>query len=650
MRVESGEKSRARSRKGAIGLMQIMPKTWAELRARHSLGADPYDPTDNILAGTAYIRELYDRYGAPGFLAAYNAGPGRYERHLATGRPLPAETQAYVATLTPIDQRRATNVQIAAVAMIVCLGQLVIVCGAQREHRHPMSDHPADMRQNRSSRTHALVDLSALAAAVGQPVCASRQRNQIAMIEIARHRTPSRRVACFDVRQLGQGDRSHGLRDKSADVRRAGCGWESGRSSASHENASRQFPGNTKPINGSCAIRFSSLTENTMKRCDDELRLRPGRIRDRGRRAARPKTFVGEVMRAARKTGYTGKGFGRANRGSSSSFGRGRSTALALSLRSLSRRVVIKARVVRHRGNKFRSAPLAKHVAYLKRDGITRDGAEARMFDARSDAVDERAFAERCEEDRHHFRFIVSPEDAAEMTDLRAFTRELMADAARDLGTKLDWVAVDHWNTDNPHVHVLVRGRADDGRDLVISRDYISRGFRARAEERVTLELGPRSEQAIQSALEREMEAERWTGLDRALRDIADEGAGIADLRPGAPDRDPELRRLMIGRAAKLERLGLAERVAPACFVLKPGIEQTLRDLEIRGDIIKTMHRAMAAAGREPDIASFALHGEDPGDPVLGRLVARGLHDELKGSAYADHRRGRWQDAPSQVF
>lgn len=372
-----------------------------------------------------------------------------------------------------------------------------------------------------------------------------------------------------------------------------------------------------------------------MKRRDDELRLRPGRIGDRGRRAARPKTFVGEVMRAARKAGYTGKGFGRANGGSSSSFGRGRSAALALSLRSPSRRVVIKARVVRHRGNKFRSAPLAKHVAYLKRDGITRDGSEARMFDARSEAVDERAFAEKCEEDRHHFRFIISPEDAAEMTDLRAFTRELMTDAERDLGTRLDWVAVDHWNTDNPHVHVLVRGRADDGQDLVISRDYISRGFRARAEERVTLELGPRSEQAIQSALEREVEAERWTGLDRALRDIADEDAGIADLRPGAPDRDPELRRLMLGRAAKLERLGLAERVAPACFALRPGIEQTLRDLEIRGDIIKTMHRAMAAAGRGPDIASFALHGDDSGDQVLGRLIARGLHDELKGSAYA---------------
>ena len=152
----------------------------------------------------------------------------------------------------------------------------------------------------------------------------------------------------------------------------------------------------------------------------------------------------------------------------------------------------MKARVVRHHGTRFRSAPLPKHIAYLKREGVTRDGADARMFDARSDAADERAFAERCEDDRHHFRFIVSPEDAAQMADLRTFTRELMADVERDLGTRLDWVAVDHWNTDNPHVHVLIRGKADDGQDLVISRDYISRGFRDRAAERV--DAGARSE------------------------------------------------------------------------------------------------------------------------------------------------------------
>src|SRR6185369_11442013 len=202
--------------------------------------------------------------------------------------------------------------------------------------------------------------------------------------------------------------------------------------------------------------------------------------------------------------------------------------------------------------------------------------------------------------------------DATEIGDLRSFTRELMTDVARDLGTKLDWIAVDHWNTDNPHIHVLIRGRADDGRDLVISRDYISRGFRDRAAERVTLELGPRSELEIRSALEREVEAERWTSLDRALRVAADEGAGVADLRPSASGEDPELRRLMVGRAAKLERLGLAEQIAPGCWTLKPGIEDKLRDLSIRGDIIKRMHHAMGGLDCEPDVSGFALHGDEP--------------------------------------
>jgi type IV secretory pathway VirD2 relaxase len=373
-----------------------------------------------------------------------------------------------------------------------------------------------------------------------------------------------------------------------------------------------------------------------MSQRDNDLRVRPGRIRDSGRSSPRPKSFVGQVMRAAKKAGHVGNSFDRGKGGSSRShFGRGRRAALSLSLRSTSRRVVMKARVVRHHGTRFRSAPMSRHITYLKREGVTRDGADARMFDARSDAADERAFAERCKDDRHHFRFIISPEDAAELGDLRAFTRELMTDVARDLGSKLDWIAVDHWNTDNPHIHVLIRGRAEDGQDLVISRDYISRGFRDRAAERVTLELGPRSERTIQSALEREVEAERWTSLDRALRVAADEGTGVADLRPHASGEDLSLRRLVVGRAARLERLGLADQVAPGCWTLKPGIEDRLRDLSIRGDVIKTMHRAMSARGREPDVSGFAVHGDAPTDPVLGRLVARGLHDELKGSAYA---------------
>jgi membrane-bound lytic murein transglycosylase B len=102
MQAESGGDARTVSSRGAMGLMQIMPETWATLRLRYGLGADPFDPHDNIIAGAAYLRELHDRYGSPGFLAAYNAGPARYEGHVATGQPLSAETRAYVALLAPM--------------------------------------------------------------------------------------------------------------------------------------------------------------------------------------------------------------------------------------------------------------------------------------------------------------------------------------------------------------------------------------------------------------------------------------------------------------------------------------------------------------------------------------------------------------------
>ncbi|MEO3434502.1 lytic transglycosylase domain-containing protein [Inquilinus sp. CAU 1745] len=116
MRVESAGQVRAISSAGAMGLMQVMPGTWAELRARYGLGSDPYDPRENILAGTAYLREMHDRYGAPGFLAAYNAGPRRYEQHL-TGRPLPAETRAYLATLAPLVGGRDLTASVAVAAV-----------------------------------------------------------------------------------------------------------------------------------------------------------------------------------------------------------------------------------------------------------------------------------------------------------------------------------------------------------------------------------------------------------------------------------------------------------------------------------------------------------------------------------------------------
>ncbi len=366
---------------------------------------------------------------------------------------------------------------------------------------------------------------------------------------------------------------------------------------------------------------------------DDDFNIRPGKGRSRGSGSGRrAQSFVGQVISYSMKGGHR---LSRSRHSGTGRTARGRRAGLAARSRPTNRRVVVKARVVRHKGARFRAAPLSRHVAYLKRDGVTRDGKEAGLFDAGSDAADGDAFAGRCEDDRHHFRFIVSPEDAAELEDMRIFTRELMGEMAHDLDTPLDWVAVDHWNTDNPHVHILVRGRTEDGKDIVIDRDYIRAGLRSRAEERVTVELGPRSEREIDRSMAREVEAERWTSLDRSLQRIADDNGGVVDLRPNLSGYDRPNHSHLLGRSAKLERLGLADSIGPGCWTLKPGLEETLRDLSIRGDIIKTMHRAMSARGHRADTGRFALHDELAAETMIGRLVERGLHDELTGSAYA---------------
>src|SRR5215468_10618833 len=169
---------------------------------------------------------------------------------------------------------------------------------------------------------------------------------------------------------------------------------------------------------------------------DENFRVRPGRARNRGG----GKSFVDQVLRAAQKAGHStthAAGRKRSARSGPSTFGRGRIAFSRNRLFAAHRRVVVKARVVRHQGRTFRSAPLAAHVAYLERDGVTRDGEKAHMFNAEKDRADVAAFSKRCNDDRHHFRFIISPEDAAEMTDLKAFARDLAAHMERDLGTRL---------------------------------------------------------------------------------------------------------------------------------------------------------------------------------------------------------------------
>jgi len=370
-----------------------------------------------------------------------------------------------------------------------------------------------------------------------------------------------------------------------------------------------------------------------MSEHDDDVHVRPGRIRDR--RVSKPKPFVHQVLRAAKKAGNGEVGRRRLTGGGRSVFGRGRTAFSRSRLFSPQRRVIVKARIVRGGSRGVRSAPLTAHLSYLKRDGVTRDGTRGRMFDATGDDADGKAFAERCGDDRHHFRFIISPEDAGEMTDLRAFSRDLTTQMENDLGTRLDWIAIDHWNTDNPHVHLLVRGIADDGGDLVIARDYISRGLRSRAEDLVSLELGPKPEQEIRSALERDVEAERWTKLDATIRLEADE-TGIVDLRPAETEAgDLQIRRLMVGRVQRLERMGLASPVGRGRWTLSPDAEPVLRDLAVRGDIIKTMHNALAGRGLERPPGDYVIESGATITPIVGRLLEKGLYDELNGEAYA---------------
>ncbi|MBZ9740657.1 relaxase/mobilization nuclease domain-containing protein [Mesorhizobium sp. CO1-1-4] len=364
---------------------------------------------------------------------------------------------------------------------------------------------------------------------------------------------------------------------------------------------------------------------------EDGFRIRPGRIRSPSAQRARP--FIAQALAAAQKAGARISRSGRISPGNRSTFGRGRSASVRANclLTGRSRFVIIKTRLVRHHA---RSAPLAAHLTYLRREGVTRDGEKARLFGPEAGEGDGGAFAGRCGDDRHHFRFIVSPEDAVDMADIKSFARDLMGQMERDLGTKLDWAGIDHWNTDNPHLHIILRGRTDDGQDLVISRDYIKEGMRARAADLVTQELGPRTDLDIHRNLQRQVEAERWTQLDRQLvRDGRE--TGIIDLAPTANVQADQYHVLKVGRVRKLETLGLAEQVGPGQWIIDDKAEATLRELGERGDIIKRMHRALTEQGIERGSASYVLAAERLDTPIVGRLVDRGLDDELRGSAYA---------------
>src|SRR6266853_1546127 len=382
---------------------------------------------------------------------------------------------------------------------------------------------------------------------------------------------------------------------------------------------------------------------------DNEDRFRPrlGRIRSDARGGAATKSFFSRVRKIARQHGAGPPGASayrksggssgrpRAKTGASRGVRRGRGAAFvrgrALGERGWShrqpgaRRVMVKSRSVRAAGKNGRAAA---HLRYIQRDGTSRDGERGRLYSATQDRTDGDAFLDRGKDDRHQFRVIVSPEDGAELGDLTGFTRDLMSKLEGDLGTKLDWVAVNHFNTGHPHVHVIINGRDELGEDLVINGDYIAHGIRERASELVTLELGPVTEIEQRRKLAAEIDQDRFTRIDRAL--IAEAGEGLVDLRHAPADpRGISDRALRLARLGKLEGMGLAGEPAPGRWQLSEKLEPTLRELGERGDIIKTMHRALQAEGLARDPASFWIHDGAPSTPIVGRVIDKHLSDEL---------------------
>lgn len=365
---------------------------------------------------------------------------------------------------------------------------------------------------------------------------------------------------------------------------------------------------------------------------DDDFE--PNLGRQRAQASGGGRKFLHRVLAAANLAGGGAGGSGRRSRFDGSRIGRGAGVGRVLGSRDRfaafrQRRVIIKASTVRLAG-KGASAARA-HLRYVERDGTMRDGGRGQLYGAEADTVDGKAFLDRGAGDRHQFRFIVSPEDGAEYEDLKGLTRRLMMRMEEDLGTKLDWVAIDHFNTGHPHSHIIVRGKDDCGKDLIIAREYITHGMRERAAELVDLDLGPRTNDAIVARLRGEVEQERLTSIDHALLRDADAGRLVGSKASGAFDQS-----VRMGRLRKLERLGLADRMGAATWRLAPDLADTLKRMGERGDIIRTMQRAFTARGQAPALADQVIY--DPASsetrPLIGRVLERGLSDERNDRHY----------------
>lgn len=247
-----------------------------------------------------------------------------------------------------------------------------------------------------------------------------------------------------------------------------------------------------------------------------------------------------------------------------------------------SRRVVVKVRVVQV-GADWGKKAARLHLGYVERDGVERDGGPGRLYDAMG-SVERRAFDADLPSEKHQFRVVLSPEDGHEL-DLQAYVRTYMQRIERDLGQRLRWAAVSHYNTDNPHAHVVIRGLDAQGREVRMARQYVSHGLRHRAEELATEELGPRPERSRVKQLQREASLEGYTSLDRSLERRA--VAGLVRISRG--ERDPHLWAALQVRLKVLETLGFAQRVRRGEWRLEPRLRSELEHMERRAEGLRAI-------------------------------------------------------------
>ena len=347
---------------------------------------------------------------------------------------------------------------------------------------------------------------------------------------------------------------------------------------------------------------------------DDPFTPRPGRIRSGGS-GGRAKTYLSRMTKALSASGGARRS--------------GLSRRPSPALRGGRRRVIVKARIVRMSVSS--AAALMAHMAYIKRDTALSEKDRGQLFDRDSEDAGTKEFVDAVSEDRHHFRFIISPEDGMEMADLKPFVRDLVGQMEMDLETRLEWVGAIHHDTGRPHAHLIIRGKREDGKDLVMPREYISHGIRERAENLVTLELGPETALEQERKLHAEATAERLTRIDQLL----DRQAGEDHLLE-MKDSPARYRTLHAARLRTLERLGLAEKLGSARWQLDAKFKATLKSLGERGDIIKTMNRALAGtSGRHLDADAIFDRSDPEGRKVTGSVLQMGLTGESHDRAYA---------------